>query len=70
MGEYRCLALIDAKQAIVNDGFSVGTISTNPAGQTSGDSWIVHAQVPLPGEQRPPGTAINLTVQDPSVPCP
>jgi hypothetical protein len=48
----------------------VGTITTDPPGGAPDGTWIVHNQVPLPGEQRPAGTPIRLTVQDPSIACP
>jgi hypothetical protein len=70
VGEYRCLPLSDAQDQIVAQGFTVGDVGTNPAGLTFDDTWLVHAQVPTPGEQRPPGTPIRLTVQDPTQPCP
>jgi hypothetical protein len=70
VGEYRCLTLDSAGFSITNDGFTVGEIVTDPAGGSADGTWIVHGQVPLPGEQRPPGTSIRLTVKDPSIACP
>ena len=70
MGDYRCLTLDGAQAQIVANGFTVGEIQTNPTGQAFDNTWVVHAQVPTPGESRPPGTAIRLTVEDPSQACP
>jgi hypothetical protein len=55
---------------IATDGFSLGSIGTNPSGLAFDDTWIVHAQVPTPGELHLPGTAIRLTLQDPTLACP
>jgi hypothetical protein len=64
------MTLDNALAAITTDGYTVGTISTNPAGQTYNGMWIVHAQVPLPGEHPAGGSPIRLTVEDPATPCP
>ena len=70
VGEYRCVELRDALALITADGFTVGEVGTNPTGQAFDDLWVVRAQLPTPGEQRPVGTSIRLTVQDPLLPCP
>lgn len=70
VGDYRCLTLDAATQQLTSDGFVLGTVSTNPTGGAYDGTWLVQAQLPLPGEQRPPGTAIRLTLIDPSSPCP
>ncbi len=64
------MSIAEARTKIEADGFTVGAIGTDPTGQTFDDSWIIHAQLPTPGEQRPAGTAIRLTVKDPAQPCP
>lgn len=70
VGDYRCLTLDAATQQLTSEGFVLGTVSTNPPGGTPEGTWLVQAQLPLPGELRPPGTAIRVTVIDPSNPCP
>jgi hypothetical protein len=52
------------------DGFTLGTVATSPIGGSFDASWLVQAQVPTPGETRPPGTSIRVTVIDPASPCP
>jgi hypothetical protein len=51
-------------------GLTLGDIGTDPVGQVFDDSWVIHAQLPSPNEQWPPGTAVRLTVKDPSQACP
>ena len=65
VGNYVCMTLAEATAAITGDGFTVGTLS----GPTTGK---VVAQDPLPGVNRPFGTPINLTFEDPpaSITCP
>jgi len=64
------MTLDNAANAILANGYTVGVVSTNPAGQTYNGTWIVHAQVPLPGEHPAAGSPIRLTVEDPATPCP
>ena len=70
VGDYRCLTLDAATQQLTGEGFVLGTVSTNPTGGAYDGTWLVQAQLPLPGELRPPGTAIRVTVIDPANPCP
>jgi beta-lactam-binding protein with PASTA domain len=64
--DYRCVLLAQAKADIVNDGFTVGTISG-----PNDDASIVVAQDPAPDAKRAPGSAINLTVEaQPVATCP
>jgi serine/threonine-protein kinase len=70
VGDYRCLTLDAAAQQMGTDGFVLGTVTTNPQGGSPDGSWQVQAQVPTPGESRPPGTSIRVTVISPTDPCP
>ncbi len=70
VGDYRCLTLDGATQQLTAEGFALGTVATSPPGGLYDGTWLVQAQVPLPGETRPPGTPIRLTVIDPSNACP
>jgi beta-lactam-binding protein with PASTA domain/tRNA A-37 threonylcarbamoyl transferase component Bud32 len=62
VGDYRCFTVSDATQAIEDDGFSVGVIF--PPAPPREDDWFVSEQAPAPGEQRPPGSEVNFTVQE------
>ena len=70
VGDYRCLTLDAATAQLQADGFTLGTVTTNPRGGASDGTWLVQAQVPTPGESRPAGTAIQMTVIDPTSACP
>ena len=70
VGDYRCLTLDAATQQLTSEGFVLGTVSTSPPGGVYDGTWLVQAQLPLPGELRPPGTAIRVTLKDPSNACP
>jgi hypothetical protein len=64
--DYRCILLAQAKSEIVNDGFTVGTISG-----PDDDASIVVAQDPAPDALRSALTPINLTVEaQPVATCP
>ena len=64
--DYRCVLLAQAKADIVNDGFTVGSISG-----PNDDASIVVAQDPAPDAKRAPGSAIDLTVEaQPVATCP
>jgi beta-lactam-binding protein with PASTA domain len=63
VGEYRGVALSIAEAHLEADGFTLGTVS--PSG--ADPSWCVTDQSPSPGQQRPPGTAIDLTTS--TAPC-
>jgi eukaryotic-like serine/threonine-protein kinase len=58
VGHYVCLTVGAAKQAIVNDGFTVG-----PVLPTDDNAWFVSAQAPAEGQTAPPGSAITITTQ-------
>jgi beta-lactam-binding protein with PASTA domain len=60
------MTLADATSALTGDGFKLGTVSAQPAGYTAADDSIVIGQSPSPGQKRPAGSAINLTVYDPA----
>ncbi|MEZ0239350.1 MAG: PASTA domain-containing protein, partial [Chloroflexota bacterium] len=64
VGDYKAVPLSIAQAQITADGFTVGTVS--PPG--ADPSWCVIDQIPGPGQQRPPGTAIDLTTD--TAPCP
>ena len=64
--DYRCILLAQAKSEIVNDGFTVGSISG-----PNDDASMVVAQDPAPDAQRAPDTQIDLTVEaQPVATCP
>jgi serine/threonine-protein kinase len=65
VGNYVCLALGAAADAIAADGFTVGTVTAQPGG-TADATWIVVGQDPAAGTSQPYGSAINLTVHDPA----
>ena len=66
VGEYRCMLLAIAEFQIEADGFEVGDIS----GPNDPDAEVV-AQDPAPGEERLPGSAIDLTTEaQPVATCP
>ena len=64
VGEYRCVSLGQAKVHITADGFVLGAITAQPTGYVADDSALVIQQSPLPGQERPAGSAIDLTVYD------
>ena len=70
VGDYRCLTLGEARTALTRDGFTLGTVVTNPTGGSPDDTWVVQAQLPSAGESRPSGTAIRFTVIAPGTACP
>ncbi len=65
VGEYRCVSLGQAKVHIAADGFVLGTITAQPTGYAVDDSAFVIQQSPLQGQERPAGSAIDLSVYDP-----
>ena len=64
VGNYKNVALSVAEAHLDADGFVLGTVS--PSG--ADPSWCVIDQNPAPGQQRPPGTAIDLATD--TAPCP
>jgi beta-lactam-binding protein with PASTA domain len=66
VGLYRCLTLSAATTAIEQQGFALGSLTTDPAGTTPIPStWLVKLQDPQPGVSQPQGTKINLVMADP-----
>jgi beta-lactam-binding protein with PASTA domain/tRNA A-37 threonylcarbamoyl transferase component Bud32 len=70
VADYRCQTLALATVEITGDGFVVGTVTGRPDGYEPTENSIVIDQSPNPGLKRPPGTAINLAMADPSTTCP
>jgi serine/threonine-protein kinase len=73
VGDYRCVTVSDAGTAITGDGFTVGSVVSDPPGTDPvPGTWVVTAQDPTPGSKQPAGTSIDLTARDPStiVACP
>jgi serine/threonine-protein kinase len=70
VADYRCKTLAIATEEITGDGFVVGTVTGRPDGYEPTEDSIVIDQSPNPGLKRPPGTAINLAMADPSTSCP
>ncbi|HYN70279.1 MAG TPA: Stk1 family PASTA domain-containing Ser/Thr kinase [Candidatus Eisenbacteria bacterium] len=64
VGDYKGVALSIAQAQLTADGFTVGAVS--PPG--ADPSWCVIDQNPSTGQQRPPGTPIDLTTD--TAPCP
>ena len=64
--DYGCVSLGVARGEIAADGFIVGTITAEPTGYVYDDSALVIRQAPVPGQERPPGSAIDLHVYDPA----
>jgi beta-lactam-binding protein with PASTA domain len=60
------VTLAEATAAMTGDGFTLGTVTPEPAGYTAAPDSIVISQSPSPGAKVAPGTAINLTVSDPA----
>ena len=61
------MTLAQAQTQIEGDGFTVGTVDAAPGAD---DTWIVLSQDPAPGQSRPFGTAINLTMAPAGTACP
>jgi beta-lactam-binding protein with PASTA domain/tRNA A-37 threonylcarbamoyl transferase component Bud32 len=70
VGNYLCMTLEEASDAIADDHFKVGTVQPEIAGGPVGPDTVVIDQDPNPGTKHKPGTSIDLTVHDPSGPCP
>jgi serine/threonine-protein kinase len=64
VGDYRCLTLEEATDAIEADGFRVGNVEGLPPGHAPGADDLVVNQDPNPGTKRKPGTRIDLDVYD------
>ncbi len=68
VGDFQCLPLATARSVIEEAGLLVGFIY--PEDLPPEDSWIVHGQLPKPGESIPVGSAVDLMLEDPLEPCP
>jgi beta-lactam-binding protein with PASTA domain len=67
VGDYVCKTVEVATTLIDADGFSLGTVVSDPAGTDPvPNTWIVTAQDPTPGKKRAIGAPINLVAQDPA----
>jgi hypothetical protein len=69
VGDYRCLTLADAEARIARDGYVPGTHSYAFEGGPADDSWLVFTQDPPPGDEAPPGTAVDLQLGSPALVC-
>jgi hypothetical protein len=70
IGDYRCLTLAAATDRLQADGYSVGNVTYTFSGGPVDASWLVETQAPPPGERRPAGTAVDLTLSSPFSVCP
>ena len=68
VGDFQCLPLATARTVIEEARLLVGFIY--PEDPPPEDSWIVHDQLPKPGESIPVGSAVDLMLEDPLEPCP
>ena len=67
VGNYStCGPLGEARTQILAAGLQVGSVFPYEAA----DDWTVAQQYPLPGEEVPPGTYVDLLVKSPADPCP
>jgi serine/threonine-protein kinase len=66
VGRYTCLTLGTARSHIEEAGLLVGATIPDPAPP---DDWIVHDQLPAPGESVPVGSAVKLELRDNLEPC-
>jgi serine/threonine-protein kinase len=68
VGNYKCMTLDVATTAIDDDGFALGTSSSDPAGvDPIPSTWIVTGQTPAPGVKKPAGSPVDLVLSDPAV---
>ena len=66
VGSFLCLDLATARLQLDEIGLLVGaTIPEEPD-----EDWIIHDQLPSPGETVPIGSAIDLVLMDRAEPCP
>ena len=68
IGNYQCEDLATARGQIEANGLTVGTVQ--PDSPPRDDSWVVIQQQPLAGAVVDPGSAVALTVVDPTTSCP
>ena len=68
VGDFLCLDLATARAHIEEAELLVGALY--PDEPPPEDSWIVHDQLPKPGESVPIGSNVDLVLMDPLEPCP
>lgn len=68
VGHFICLELGRARSQLDEAGLLVGAIY--PEDSPPEDAWIVHDQLPKPGESVTIGSAVDLFLADPLEPCP
>jgi beta-lactam-binding protein with PASTA domain len=68
VGHFLCLELGSARSQLDEAGLLVGAIY--PEEPPPEDAWVVHDQLPEPGESVPIGSAVDLFLMDPLEPCP
>ena len=60
VGDYVCLTVEEAEEAIEADGFSVGGVLP----PTAEEDWFVSGQAPEPGAERPANFPVTVTAQE------
>ncbi|MET0772309.1 MAG: Stk1 family PASTA domain-containing Ser/Thr kinase [Candidatus Limnocylindrales bacterium] len=68
VGDYRCLALDEARRQVEEVGLAVGTVL--PPEPESDGAWLVTDQEPSPGVEVETGTEVRLWLVDPAEACP
>ena len=69
MGDYRCLTLADATDAIDGDGYVVGRVSYSIEGGAVDATWLVDTQDPPPGQAAASGARVDLLLASPFNVC-
>ena len=68
VANYECEDLATARGQIEAIGLTVGTVT--PGSPPRDDSWLVIIQLPMADAEVQPGESVDLTVEDPTLPCP
>ncbi len=68
VGDFMCSDLATARTHLQELGLLVG--ATYPEDPPPEDDWVVHDQLPKPGESVPVGSKVDLMLGDPLEPCP
>ncbi len=68
VGNFACLELAAARGLLADAGLLLG--ATYPEDPPPGEDWLVHDQLPEPGDTVPVGSAVDLVLGDPLEPCP
>jgi beta-lactam-binding protein with PASTA domain len=68
VGDFMCHDLATARDLLAQKGLVVGAIY--PEDPKPGDDWLVHDQLPKPGQSVPVGSKVDLMLGDPQDPCP